>query len=456
MNLRLSTLAALVATTVSLGAHAQTEVTAVLAGHARVPHDTTVEAPQDAGPLFATAGKFTAGNRLRTEALNTLPGITFVGDPKHPRPSGGTLPITGQAVQGFSAIVSLGKDEFLALTDNGFGSKINSQDALLMVHRLKVDWASGAVQRSATTFLRDPDRKIPFFIQNENSAARYLTGADLDIESLQVVKGEWWIGEEFGPYVIRFDAQGKALGLVDTVAGGKAYRGPDHYLNARLPNYPGDAGFEVRRSGGFEPMAQSPDGRKLYPMFEWPLWDAATKAQESRDGKPYTRILELDVASAQYSGQQWKYRFEAAGNVAADFQMLDATTGLVIERDDATEGAGPGCPDAARTDCFTRPARFKRIYKIDLAQADADGFVKKVAFIDLTKIANPKRLAKVGPNDAVFVLPHLGPEGLTVVDARHIVVVNDNNFPYSSGRQIGKPDDNELTLLDIGALIDAR
>jgi hypothetical protein len=43
-----------------------------------------------------------------------------------------------------------------------------------------------------------------------------------------------------------------------------------------------------------------------------------------------------------------------------------------------------------------------------------------------------------------------------VVDAEHIVVVNDNNFPYSSGRTIGKPDDNEITLLNIKALVDAR
>jgi hypothetical protein len=45
---------------------------------------------------------------------------------------------------------------------------------------------------------------------------------------------------------------------------------------------------------------------------------------------------------------------------------------------------------------------------------------------------------------------------MTVVDANHIVVVNDNNFPYSSGRTIGQPDDNELTLLNIKALVDAR
>ncbi len=52
--------------------------------------------------------------------------------------------------------------------------------------------------------------------------------------------------------------------------------------------------------------------------------------------------------------------------------------------------------------------------------------------------------------------PHLGPEGLTLVDDQHIVVVNDNNFPCSSGRTIGRPDDHELTLINIKALIDAK
>lgn len=447
------------AATLALGAaaaSAQTEVTAVLAGHAALPTNTTVVAPKSAGKFFATSGKFAAANRQRTEALNSIEGISFVGDPKHPRKSGGTLPIKGQAVQGFSGIVSLGKGEFLALTDNGFGSKINSQDALLMVHHVKADWAKGQVTRQKTTFLHDPDRKVPFSIQNEATAERFLTGIDFDPESIQVVGQEWWIGDEFGPYVLRVNHQGKVLGVVETVVGGKAHRSPDHYLNGRLPNYPGDAGFEARRSGGFEPMAKSTDGKTVYPMFEWPLWDATAKSQEMRNGKPFTRILELDVASRKYSERQWKYAFEEVGNVAADFQMLDASTGLVIERDDATEGSGNVCKDEPRTDCFTRPAKFKRIYKIDMAQLDADGFVKKVAFIDLTKIANPHSKAKRGPNEANFVLPHLGPEGLSVVDATHIVVVNDNNFPYSSGRTLGQPDDNELTLLDIKALVDAK
>lgn len=455
--LRLSALASVLLATLHLNAFAQTEVTAVLAGHAYVPANTTAVAPAAAGPLFATAGKFTAGNRLRTETLNSLPGITFVGDAKYPRKSGGSLPITGQSVQGFSGISSLGQHRFLVLTDNGFGNKINSQDALLMVHTAKADWASGKVELEKTTFLHDPDRKIPFFIVNENTSSRYLTGSDFDPESIQIVGAEWWIGDEFGPYVLRVTPEGKVLGVIDTVVAGKAFRSPDHYLNGRIAaNYPAEAGFEARRSGGFEPMAKSIDGKTVYPMFEWPLWDAQAKAPESHKGKPFTRILELDVSSQSYTSRQWKYAFEAAGNVAADFQMLDAHTGLVIERDDMTEGAGPNCPDEPRVDCFTRPAKFKRIYKIDMAQTDADGFVRKVAYIDLTKISNPALVARKGPNQTTFALPHLGPEGMTVVDANHIVVVNDNNFPYSSGRTIGQPDDNELTLLNIKALVDAR
>lgn len=437
-------------------AQAAPPVEAVLAGHAALGASSSVAAPRDAGPFFATAGKFANAKRQRNEQLGSESANTFVGDPKYPRASGGTLPMKGQSVQGLSGIVSLGKGEFLALTDNGFGNKVNSQDALLMVHRLSVDWGKGQVVRKGTTFLSDPNKRVPFHIQNENTQRRYLTGIDFDPESLQVVGNEWWIGDEFGPYVLRTDFQGRVLGVIETMISGKLHASPDHYMQGRLPNLPGEAVFEVRRSNGFESMAKSPDGSKLYPMFEGPLYDAAAKSVEKAGDKTYVRINELDAATRSYTGKQWKYLLEEVGNVAADFQLLDATTGLVIERDDSTEGQAPACPGEARTDCFTRPARFKRVYKIDLAAADADGFVRKVAYIDLTRIANPQRLARLGPNEAVFSLPQLGPEGLAIVDATHIVLTNDNNFPYSSGREIGKPDANELTLLDIRALVEAK
>src|SRR5215207_5517855 len=101
-------------------------VEAVLAGHAALGATTAVQAPRDAGPFFATAGKFANAKRQRNERLGSESANTFVGDPKYPRASGGTLPMKGQSVQGFSGIVSQGKGDFLALTDNGFGNKVNS------------------------------------------------------------------------------------------------------------------------------------------------------------------------------------------------------------------------------------------------------------------------------------------------------------------------------------------
>ena len=174
-------------------------VEAVLAGHATLPAAGAVTAPGDAGAFFATAGKFANARRQRNEQLGSEAANTFVGDAKYPRASGGTLPMKGQSVQGFSGIVSAGNGQFLVLTDNGFGNKVNSQDALLMVHQMSVNWSKGQVVRRGTIFLSDPHKRVPFHIQNENTQRRYLTGIDFDPESIQVVGNEWWIGDEFGP-----------------------------------------------------------------------------------------------------------------------------------------------------------------------------------------------------------------------------------------------------------------
>jgi hypothetical protein len=40
-----------------------------------------------------------------------------------------------------------------------------------------------------------------------------------------------------------------------------------------------------------------------------------------------------------------------------------------------------------------------------------------------------------------------------MVDERHIIVGNDNNLPFSTGRTIGYADDNELILLDVGTML---
>jgi len=47
-----------------------------------------------------------------------------------------------------------------------------------------------------------------------------------------------------------------------------------------------------------------------------------------------------------------------------------------------------------RPDCYPAAAKFKRVYKISLKDADADGFVKKIRYIDLLDIKDPNGVAK--------------------------------------------------------------
>jgi hypothetical protein len=147
-------------------------------------------------------------------------------------------------------------------------------------------------------------------------------------------------------------------------------RSPDNpYLVP--PGAPAMMKFEVKRSKGFEGMAASPDGKFLYPLLEGPSWVEATNSFESKDGKTYLRILEFDVDKAAFTGKSWKYQLELPANAIGDFNLIDATSGLIIERDDSEGDPAQACLEGApKPDCFNVPAKFKRIYKIDFAQAD--------------------------------------------------------------------------------------
>ena len=434
---------------------AQTKYPATLEGHAILPALTLVPPPADAPQDLQTSGRYAGPPGQRVDTPESVPAMSALSDKAAPRPTGLSLPLKGQPVQGMSGIKNLKDGTYLTITDNGFGSKANSPDAMLMFHVVKPDWKSGAVERVSTTFLHDPDRKVPFRIVNEYTPKRYLTGSDFDLESVQPIGDTLWFGEEFGPFLIKTDRSGKVLQVFETKVDGKTVRSPDH-PSMTMPGAPGPVKFEVRRSKGFEGMAASPDGKFLYPLLEGPLLTESGE-MESKDGKRYLRILEFDVAKGEYTGKSFKYVLEAPANSIGDFNMIDTSTGLIIERDDTEGDVAQACTEGAlKPDCFNVPAKFKRIYKIDMGQADADGFVKKVGYIDLMDIQDPNKLARQGGTDGKLTFPFFTIENVDLVDAEHIIVGNDNNLPFSSGRALGKADDNELILLKVTDLLKAK
>jgi hypothetical protein len=407
-----------------------------LDGWAVLPAATIIAAPADAGPDLAAAGKFTGadGPRLRAPRL-TLNGAA-------------QLPLSGQAVQGVSALRAAGAGTFWALSDNGFGAKANSADAMLMLHRLKIDWESHTVTRLQTIFLTDPNVIAPFRIAKEGAGVRYLTGADFDPESLVVRSdGGLVIGEEFGPWLLGFDAQGRLEWAAPAVIEGVAVESPD---NPRLA--PADVGqtspATIGRSKGFEGLSASADGKTLYAMLEGPV----RRAGAIEAG---LRILAFDLATRRWTGQSWLYPLDDPKNAIGEIVMIGARRALVIERDGGQGDVSnvcppqpatlPGAPDADMKGCHDRPALFKKVFAVDLPVGG--GAAIKQGSFDLLAIADPKRLARSTSATDQFSFPFQTIEAIEPLADGRLLIANDNNYPFSDGRLPDTADATEFILL---------
>lgn len=420
------------------------EAPAILAGHAVQPAKTFVSASQDAPVSLRSSGKFTGAQRVDQFAS--------VMGKSGGRPTGIALPFNGQPLQGHSGVKHMADGTFWVLTDNGAGTKANFPDFMLHLSHYDIDFKSGKFHKKQTVFLRDPDKKVPFHITNEATATRYLTGADFDPESFQIIGNTLWIGDEFGPYLIQADLTGKVLAVFESKLGNQPLISPDHH-SMRTPATPKDSvSFNVKRSKGYEGMAAH--GQYLYPMLEGVVWNAQAADYESKNGRPYLNILQFDTEKQAWTGKVWYYPLESSKHSIGDFNMIDAQRALVIERDD-----GEGVPEYAckagedKSRCFDKLPEFKRVYLIKFNDTHAGGLVQKLGYIDLLKIQDPQGIAKKPLSGQAFSFPFFTIENVDKVDDAHIVVGNDNNLPFSSSRQPNVADDNEMILLRVPELL---
>jgi hypothetical protein len=374
----------------------------------------------------ATAGQpgdLPSGSGLQQAELvgrAVLPALTFgeqIPSGAEVDPANGVVPPFGaQPVQGFSGVLRDG-DQWLVLSDNGYGAKDNSADFLLRVHRLALDLgtdlptgATGGVEVTGGFGLSDPDEHLPFPVTRED---RRLTGADLDPESfVRLEDGTFWIGEEFGPSLVHTDAEGRVL---------EAPVAPDGVRSPQAPDL-GSGEPTIGTSKGFEGMAISPDGETLYPLLEGAV--AGDDPQE-------LRMYSFDARDGEFTGEEARVRLESPGNAIGDLVALDDHRFLVLERDGAE---GP-------------EARLKAVYSLDTRDRDDDGYADKRLLVNLLAIPDPQGIA--GEPGSFHTFPFVTIEQLAVVDDHTILVGNDNNFPGSSGRTDGVPDDGEYVLIEV-------
>ena len=444
--------ACLLALAAAPAAAAETLFSAILAGHAFIPALSLIAPPDDAPRDAWVSGKFTTGARVETPM--SVMGDT--GGLHGRRRTGLRLPFIGQPLQGFSgfAMERAADGSIHALIDNGFGSRLNSPDALLYFTRVAPDFETGAAAVRETIFLRDPDHVIPFRIAHEATGRRYLTGAGSDPEGIQVVGDAVWIGEEFGPYLIRAALDGRVTGVFPLAFEGAELRSPDHPALC----VPAEAGkdWRVPRVGGFEGLALQPQTGLLWGMLERPILTA-----EGAPEGDFVRVLAFDPAAGSWTGAGFKVRLVEGATAIGDFSFIDATRALFIERDNGEGDPSLACDGPARPDCFPLPVRIKPAVPIDAADIDADGFARWIGRIDVMDIADPDGLARletVAARDLTgrCTMPFFTIENVMRIDADHILVATDNNLPFSSGRRLDAAKDSDFALLRAPALLAAR
>ena len=119
---------------------------------------------------------------------------------------------------------------------------------------------------------------------------------------------------------------------------------------------------------------------------------------------------------------------------------------VIIERDQ-----GQGDASDPRQ---TSPARLKKIYRIDLDEVDASGTLIKEEVADLMNIYDPRDVADDGRTNTVFTFPFNTIEDVLVLDNNRLLVIDDNNYPGSNGREFGVADNNEFIVLHVAPLLD--
>ncbi len=353
--------------------------------------------------------------------------------PQSPRPPI-TFPIAGQPVEGFSGIVAGRRPgEYLAMPDNGYGGKAASPDFLIRAYYVTPDFKTatggtgsvtvgdGGPTITAGEFLQfsDPDHHIAFPLVR---ADRLLTGGDVDPESIQRDhRGDLWLGDEFGPWILHFDAGGRLLDPPIAMPEG-----------LRSPNNPAGATV-VANSRGLEAMAMTPDGKSLVFVLEGALTNATDRFAR--------RVYRYDIGTGSFT-RLADYRVtattiaEADARFVSDAQMLDANRLLVIERD-----GGLGAT-----------ATFRSVYEVDLRDVGEDGTAAKREVVNLAAIPDPDlvSLPEIHPGDIgigpVFQVTCESIEALYVVSHSELLLGCDNNLP-NAGRNPGRADDNEFILV---------
>jgi glycerophosphoryl diester phosphodiesterase len=132
-------------------------------------------------------------------------------------------------------------------------------------------------------------------------AGNLLTGADFDVESIaRMDDGSFWVGEEFGPCLLDFNALGQ---LLSPPVRHPTLRAPQN------PQNPTPADANLPNSRGFESMTRNENGRRLFLTTE--------ASMNSQPDKRILEIYEFDTVTERSGGRTFKYAKDSSDSSLA-------------------------------------------------------------------------------------------------------------------------------------------
>lgn len=242
-------------------------------------------------------------------------------------------------------------------------------------------------------------------------------GADLE-GVVRTPDGHFWMGDEYRPSLYEFNARGQLMARYIPAGAAAAGAGGTEALPAVYN--------QRRENRGFEAIAYA-DG-KIYAFVQSPLDNPDVANDANSKASRNVRILAFDLATRQVAGEYLYILEGGSSDKIGDAVAMGDGRFLLIERDSATG-----------TDAKKAVYRIDLNAATDLSTLGADvtgpgGSLESLneAALETAGIRPVRKELYVDLVAAGYTFADK-PEGLALVDAQTLALINDNDFGLSGG-----------------------
>jgi hypothetical protein len=307
-------------------------------------------------------------------------------------------------------------NRFIAVDDRGPGDGGVAWRCRFQTFDIEVDPSAPqpvTVNLVATTLLSTSDGQPITGNSGAYDIHDQVKGLRFDPEGVRVgPKGTLFISDEYGPWIDEFTMDGRQIRrisppakfLVATPDGEPAKELPPSNTVGRQPNH------------GFEGLAITPDGAKLYAILQAPLIQEGALDTAGKKAGRNCRILEVTLATG--ATRELVYTLESSKHGVNELLAINDHEFLVIERDSK---GGPEAKDRTLYKIDIEKCKDVSAEKLSTEPVPPGAAVRKATFLDfcdpkfgLTGEQMPEKIEGLA-------------WGKDLPDGRHVLIVTTDN-----------------------------